>query len=200
LNSCLHRRAHVKDPTLYFRSDAVDTCFMKHVRLPRWLLALSGIVALACTGTARAGSEPDCQGDGPLRTIEAGTVSVPSGAVKLGEWTLPISAERPDVMTHAQVALSFERGASGSDLRARVSLSFPDPMPYGIPFTFYGYELRWIEPTGSHAVMQDWTSQCQEPGPSLFPGQAREFTIELPGSAAVSDLEHLEFRIWGSRN
>lgn len=113
---------------------------------------------------------------------------------------LPVSPDRPDWITHAEVEISFHQSSVDGQWDALLSFRFPDPKPYGIPFTFQGAEFTWRTPIGSSKGSVDWSEGCQQPGRSLFPGGSFHDGFELPGSIGVESFSGARFRVWGSRN
>jgi hypothetical protein len=119
-----------------------------------------------------------------------------------GSWRLPLAPDRPDVLTHARFALSLkeptrlERGWIAS-----IEVSFPDPKPFGIPFSFEKLELAWMDSQGAaKSALLDWSQECSSPGRSLYPGQRWSQEWELPGTEQGFQPGTVEIRLWGSRN
>lgn len=144
----------------------------------------------------RAGTEDvDCQYESPLLYRHFEEPLMVSDPRPLGEWRLPLSAYRPEIITEARVLSQLKQNQATGKWTAEFLISFPDPKPYGIPFSFRKIELKWRGSEGSQTFLLDWSDQCNNPGRSLFPGQRWAFSIPV-GEA----LESLEIRLWGSRN
>lgn len=118
----------------------------------------------------------------------------------LGRWALPVSPERPDLITAAFVAVQLTRSPEKNGWEATLSFGFPDPKPYGIPFTFQKAEISWGPANARSSMEIDWSAQCTSPGRSLFPRQNWLSTITLPASKNLAVPEAPVLRIWGSRN
>jgi len=115
--------------------------------------------------------------------------------VSVGPWKLPISWDRPDVITAAQIEVEFRKPDQGSNWIAVVHLSFPDPLPLGIPFTFQKANLLW-----AHQEYEiDWSADCRNVGLGMFPGQSFDRIIELAQTEDVCELGELTFKLWGGR-
>ena len=113
------------------------------------------------------------------------------------EFRLPLSAHRPDILTEARVQISLVPPGEGKkNWSARVHARFPDPKPFGIPYSFEKVELRWRD----SSALFDWTGGCQSPGRSMFPGQSWVQEWEIPGTEGLVELERATFSLWGSRN
>lgn len=113
------------------------------------------------------------------------------------EWRLPLSASRPDVITEARLQISLRPPADGrKNWTARVYARFPDPKPFGIPYSFEKLEIRWRD----SSALLDWSGGCQGPGRSMFPGQSWMQEWEIPGTEGLDSLERPTFALWGSRN
>lgn len=116
------------------------------------------------------------------------------------EWKLPISPQKPEIITEARMGISLvPPGTPGGRWRAALSMMFPDPKPFGIPYTVQKIELRWSGTLPGTAAF-DWTFACSGPGRSCFPGQKWEQDWEVPGTEGVIDSDWSEVRLWGSRN
>lgn len=117
------------------------------------------------------------------------------------EWRLPVSADRPNQLTQARVSLTLLPPANqGDPWKMRIKTSFPDPKPFGIPYSFEKLELRWSSSTGTHTSLIDWTQSCSSAGRSLFPGQAWSEDREILGSEGQAVLDAASISLWGSRN
>ena len=117
------------------------------------------------------------------------------------EWRLPVSAEKPNQLTQARVSLTLLPPANvGDPWKVRVKTSFPDPKPFGIPYSFEKIELRWSSSAESHHSLIDWTLDCSSAGRSLFPGQSWSEDREIHGSEGQAVLDAPSFSLWGSRN
>jgi hypothetical protein len=152
--------------------------------LPGLVFALSG---------AAAGDE--CATQAPLISPPGWKeIQLATAPEILGEWPLPLSSEKPDVLTAARVRLTLLK-----DGKARLEFTFVDPKPYGIPFTFQRAELLWDGPDGPRSVSIDWSMGCAYAGRSLYPGQSWAVEMDLPDALADGTFEMLRFRLRGSR-
>jgi hypothetical protein len=117
-----------------------------------------------------------------------------------GDWRLPLSSERPDQLTHAQIGMEIRPpGERHRPWIAIVRVEFPDPKPFGIPYSFEKLELQWNRETEASAVL-DWSEGCSGPGRSVFPGQSWLQEWEIPGTEELPWLHEARLRVWGSRN
>lgn len=117
------------------------------------------------------------------------------------DWKLPLSPEQPQAFTEARLSVTLLPPAGSSKLwTARIHAHFPDPKPFGIPYSFEKLAIRWLTPTGGVTASLDWTESCSQPGKSLFPGQSWSQEWEIPGTEGFSDLKNPSAELWGSRN
>lgn len=154
------------------------------------------------TGGATADNKPitappSCWSEKPV--LEFTTQSTESGAgVDLGPFQLPLSPERPDILTAARISWNWAMDsnvAAGHGLL--VSIGFPDPKPYGLPYTVQGFSIETREST----YFKDWTFECESVGISLFPGGTWQESIQLePNQTPPGSHESVLIRVWGSRN
>jgi hypothetical protein len=117
------------------------------------------------------------------------------------EWRLPLSSHRPDVLTEARIALDLVPPSAERKLwSARIHVSFPDPKPLGLPYSFEKLILAWNDAGVPGYAILDWTDGCTQPGRSLFPGQNWIQNWELPGTEGLSGLPQPSMALWGGRN
>jgi hypothetical protein len=117
------------------------------------------------------------------------------------EWRLPYSAHRPDLVTEARIQVSLVPPGEGKkNWSARVQARFPDPKPFGIPYSFEKLEVRWGNASATASALLDWTGGCQSPGRSMFPGQSWIQEWEIPGTEGLPELDRPSFALWGGRN
>lgn len=122
---------------------------------------------------------------------------------KLGLWRLPISASVPDVITEARVEAVLKKS---DRCHVVVRFSFPDPKPYGIPFSFQKISLRWSATDKSNVSDPDyiseidWSDRCQYAGKSLFPGQSWEVTLPVFTPSGHCHMKNPSLLLWGARN
>lgn len=116
----------------------------------------------------------------------------------LGEWRLPISANRPEMITEARVQLQLLKAEKGG-WKLRLAFSFPDPKPFGIPFTFQKARLTFTAAGEIYRAEYDWSQDCSGPGRSMFPGQSWSTLVDLPKNFDFSALENPVFQLWGAR-
>ncbi len=138
----------------------------------------------------------DCFQDRPLASGELTEVLDDTASDAVREWQLPVSSSRPDVMTEARAKVHLFHSAEKGIWRARVTFSFPDPKPFGIPFSFQKVRLSWE--SGSSEL--DWSYDCSGPGQSLYPRQSWSVEFDLEGSETSGALLKPTFTLWGSRN
>lgn len=168
----------------------------------RWLarLFLSVVGPLSAFISTPALAEPDCHdGTAPLLEVEWRALHLDPDRPR--QWKLPPRAGFSGGPTEARLGLQFLR--SEGKWFASFSFTFPDPKPYGIPFSFERLELAWsnFSVKSEGAVEIDWSDACQAPGRSLFPGQSWSVRVELPENLANSEaLSDASLRLWGSRN
>lgn len=103
-------------------------------------------------------------------------------------------------MTYARVQVDLMRGPDGHGAFLLMNFSFPDPQPWGLPFSFESAEFTWESHGKRHSARIDWSEDCTEPGKSMFPGDSWSALLELSESSADLVFEHPVFRVWGSRN
>ncbi|MFL5812667.1 MAG: hypothetical protein ACJ763_03750 [Bdellovibrionia bacterium] len=144
-----------------------------------------------------------CSGDEPL--VVGYGENAPSNVALVapsffGEWRLPISAEDPDVMTYARVRVDILSGPDGHGAFLLMKFSFPDPQPWGLPFSFERVEFSWESQGRPHSVQMDWSEDCTGPGRSMFPGDEWSELLELSSDSGNLVFERPVFRVWGSRN
>lgn len=117
-----------------------------------------------------------------------------------GAWRMPASVDRPEVVTHAAIAVASLPPDSTRKLWAlRIQFAFPDPKPLGIPYSFEKLELRWQDADGPHRAILDWTDACTHPGPALYPGQMGQQTWEIPDTESLKSLQYPTLSVWGQR-
>lgn len=163
-------------------------------------LHLFGILALSLGPKATAAERtapPSCWTEKPVLEFVTQLATAGSGS-DLGPFQLPLSPDRPDILTAAQISWRWmiESGAT-AERGLRVSFEFPDPKPYGLPYTVQGFSIETREST----YFKDWTFDCENVGISLFPGGSWQQSIELEeNQVAPSPNESVLIKVWGSRN
>jgi hypothetical protein len=159
-----------------------------------------GLTTAGATAQTSTGTVTGCSGDEPLVVGFASNnapVVVPS---LFGEWQLPVSSQDPDVMTEARVRVELLSVPGGHGAILFMKFSFPDPLPWGIPFSLERAEFSWEIRGEKHSALADWSGDCTGPGRSMFPGDTWSETLVLSEEAENLVFEHPVFRIWGSRN
>jgi len=161
------------------------------------------LVALVLIGIAVVPSwaAADCADPKPILSVFWEELPAPPGDTVLGAWRLPISSAEPEVITHARVDAKLAR--AGADWRIALAFSFPDPEPYGIPFTFQRVIVERESAEGRRVAVLDWSFGCAGPGRSLFPGQRFDVAIPIGEPEGLDDPDgfaRLSIRLWGSRN
>ncbi len=159
--------------------------------LATWTTTLFSPYWVESTGWPRAPT--DCQDEGPVLT----TVIQAESGQSSGEWRIPLSVSRPEILTEARLRVDWVDVGSSA---LKIKVHFPDPKPYGLPFTFQALAVEASGSAGSDVTRTtlDWTQDCSGPGRSLFPGGSWEEVLELnPSESAVNSLRIL---LWGSRN
>ena len=155
-----------------------------------------------------AWAEEGCSNDSPLieRNWEISTPSCQANSLEgvgEGTWFLPITPDRPDVITHARVQVKFVKPNEQANWVALVHFDFQDPKPYGIPFTFQRLKILWGAAGGApqpqHSAQIDWSEQCQYAGRSMFPGQSWDVSLELPDTRELCSIPSPVLRLWGAR-
>ena len=186
-----------------------------------------GLIAGVCAGWqptwAEDSSVPTCWSEKPVVDINLDWNSAELGTPLnelLGPVRLPLAAWRPEVMTYAQLrwlrkngeqkafnsfpdldtSVEFRhtnnRGALNSGT-VEVEFSFPDPRPFGLPYTVQGFIIE----SATGQIMKDWSNECEDPGVSVFPGQIyRELIYTQETPLDVNDLGRVHLQVWGSRN
>ena len=143
----------------------------------------------------------------PLVEIETGNFPLDSsgGAQEIVLQKLPVSVDRPELITEARLALvvgSSVKSALNPQLSAE--FTFPDPKPFGLPFSFQALSLEWTSPQDHSAqrLVLDWADECSGIGFSLFPGQGRSEPIPFNdfGTDQGGWVPGFKVKLWGSRN
>jgi len=169
------------------------------------LLAVGITLSAATSRIAYAGRDlvPSCWSEGPVLDINSEWHPASGSnaeAWMLGAFQLPLAPWRPDIKTEARLSwLAFQSDPIKiNSERVQVRLTFPDPKPFGLPYTVQGFAIDARE--GS--FVQDWTHHCEDPGISVFPGQTWSEDLEVPdgNSGFFGPNETVRVRIWGSRN
>ena len=153
----------------------------------------------AFTGFHVEGREGRIEGCGHREPVLTQTLGF--GGVS-GVWRLALSADRPDLLTEARLSVIIRSpGGRNRSWTTQVEASFPDPKPFGIPYSFEKLELVWKDATGqAKSLLRDWSDECSSPGRSLFPGQRWLEELEMTGTEDLPELQGVEVRLWGSRN
>lgn len=158
-------------------------------------------VCLGLAGVSLAyGDTGGCFGNEPLIVGYGGSSDSGEAPAFVGEWHLPISADSPEIMTDALVRVDIVTAPNGRGVSVAFNFSFPDPNPWGVPFTFQRAELSW-ESAGNHfSTLIDWSDDCSGPGKSMFPHQAFTALSDVDSSSLKGGMEMPIIKIWGSRN
>jgi hypothetical protein len=163
------------------------------------IFALLGASALATAGAAHSPREA-CPQDSPVLTSAWNALALGMSPDYIGEWQLPLSAQKPAVLTEARVRVDLLQAQDTREWNAQVSVTFPDPKPFGLPYTLERLVLQWTGPAGPQTAGIDWSKNCTQPGRSLFPGQSWTDSFALPGSETAWTIDAVSLRVWGSRN
>ncbi len=138
----------------------------------------------------------ECWGFSPVLDVSLDP-PVNETAFHAGPLSLPLSPERPDILTAARIGFSWSRRESEEPRTLHVSIDFPDPKPFGIPYTIQGFTIE----SASSSFFEDWTNACEGAGISIFPGGSWDGDLEAgPGQTLPGDESRLRIRVWGSRN
>ena len=170
------------------------------LRLKGWLIASLGSLAFGFAPKALAlqnDGPPSCWTEKPV--LELATQLIVSGpSVVLGPFQLPLSPERPDILTAAQISWNWElKSNRAAEQGLVVTLAFPDPKPFGLPYTVQGFSIE----TQDSTYFRDWTFGCENVGISLFPGGSWQQVIDLEDDQlAPNPTETILIKVWGSRN
>ncbi|MCM2277978.1 MAG: hypothetical protein NDJ89_07855 [Oligoflexia bacterium] len=149
-------------------------------------------------GLAR--SQEDCLSPEPLLSVTLDSITLQRSPIFVGEWKLPASEYRRDLLTEARVRLQLVKDDDTGNWQGQLEFAFPDPKPYGIPYSFQKAELSWENHRERNAAAIDWARECSGPGRSMYPGQSWSGTIDLWGSSSMDSISHPLIRIWGTRN
>jgi hypothetical protein len=169
-------------------------------------VALLKFVATACLFllptqiTSAQQPESDCMSDRPVLDLVFPSVPLGVAPIHIGEWRLPLSSNKIGTLTEARLRIDLSQSPETGAWQADILVSFPDPKPYGIPYSFQKITLDWTEHAEPQAASIDWTYGCSGPGRSLFPGQSWRTTLALPSSESLFSLDDFIIRLWGSRN
>lgn len=156
--------------------------------------------AVALTPESSFADEAGCWDEDPLLQVGWESLSIPEVPTVIGEWRLPVSSSRPEVMTEARVQMQLLSASKAGMSRVLFHFSFPDPKPYGIPFTFQKAVLLWASETGPMAASIDWSEACTGPGRGMYPRQSWSAVVDLPSLGSGAEIRNPSLRIWGSRN
>ena len=160
----------------------------------KWLLSVAVLLISPLTGASADHPVTGCLDQGPVLDVAWSSPFV---------WRLPIASDRPSVLTEARLSVQLQEPLSpGRPWTAVVRGYFPDPKPFGIPYTFERLALTWKAeaPEAQTEILLDWSSDCTSPGRSLFPGKQWTQEVELQGTESLTTLEQVQLRLWGSRN
>ena len=160
----------------------------------KWLLSLAVLLVNPLTVGAADNTLIGCADTGPVLDVAWGSPYV---------WRLPIAPDRPKVLTEARLSVQLQEPLGpGRPWTAVVRGYFPDPKPFGIPYSFEKLVVTWKgEPTAPQAeALVDWSGECTGPGRSLFPGKQWTQEVDLPGTENLTGLDQVQLRLWGSRN
>jgi hypothetical protein len=164
----------------------------------QWSLAFFGLLVCLPSLAAAADLEVGCDAEEPLISRSWDFVSLEHDDLWLGEWRLPISAQRPNLLTLARTRISVSKASSSGPWQARLAFRFEDSChPLGLPFNFRKITLGW-EVNGQRKVrVFDW---CSATSPSLFPGQEWSLVFDLEDPSEARLFRKMTLRLWGSRN
>jgi hypothetical protein len=155
-------------------------------------LGLAMLLAVSLTWALPAlAAEQGC--NSPLPVLDQPASGGPS-------WRLPINADHLDTLTYATLKLTLlPPSGERKTWAAQINVSFPDPKPLGIPYSFEKLELQWVSARGAATAILDWTQACTQVGRSLFPGQEWSQNWEIPGTEGLQELDHVTASLWGGR-
>lgn len=142
----------------------------------------------------------ECMGESPLLALEWDSVALEDEPAPLGEWRLPLSAQQSGVLTEARLRVTLVKSLEAGGWAAKLDFLFPDPKPFGIPFTFQHAEISWATPAGIVTHRLDWSNGCSRPGRSLYPRQSWSTLLPVSETGPIRFLEQPRVRVWGSRN
>lgn len=158
-------------------------------------LGIAMLLAVSLGSAAQAQADSTVQGcNSPLPVL---THELDDGS---GPWQLPVSADRPDTLTQARIAFALVPPSGDHKLWSlQITVTFADPKPLGIPYSFEKLSLDWLSPSGATSALLDWTDACTQVGKALFPGQSWTQSWEIPGTDGLSELERPSVSLWGGR-
>lgn len=160
---------------------------------------LGSLVEAPCIAEGLLPMDSACLQDRALFETSWEVIPLTSPVTPLGEWRLPFSPSHPEKLSEARLSINLIEDPTGRWV-AEIGLSFPDPKPFGIPFTFQKIELTWATANGAITTVLDWSQHCSSPGRSLYPGQNAQAKIELPNSYGMKNLVAPTVKLWGARN
>ncbi len=166
----------------------------------RQTLSALGILTLLTHSSWAVAAENACTAEKPLMEATVSPLApMPGAGAALGSWVLPISGDSPDVVTAAKAHVSVEKAAEGASpgWSLRVSFTFDDPEPWGLPFNFSYFRLEWEDSRGPQSAEFDWSGGCQNVGVTLFPGSSYSDTV--PVSPEAAGMKNIRVRLWGNR-
>jgi len=165
-------------------------------------LGLLFLFFLTINGEAYDPAELACLDNEPVWSKTEENVFLPENEMELllASEKLPVSAERSDLITFANVNASLVKSWSGA-YQLLFEFSFNDPRPFGLPYNFQYIEVNWSVNGKSKTQIIDWTQECHGPGRSMFPGQRPwNVTITLEDSKEKPVFKFIKMQLWGSRN
>lgn len=165
--------------------------------LPLLLVLMAG--AMQQTSFAREDYEA-CTTLTPVVEQSFKAIPLKTGPITGGEWWMPLSPDQLETLTHARTQLELIFDPDVASWVMIVDITFHDPLPYGLAYTFYAIKFTWIDSTGAKRESQiDWTHACNDVGFSLYPGQKARFKIALGLPDAEAHLNNVSTKIWGMR-
>lgn len=167
----------------------------------RQTLLAFGILTLLAPLNWASAAENACTAETPLMEATVSSLApMPAAGAALGSWILPVSGDSPDIVTAAKAFVSVEKETSasgGTSWALRVSFTFDDPEPWGLPFNFSYFRLEWEDSRGPQSAVFDWSGACENVGVTLFPGSSYSDTVAVSPEAA--GMKNIRVRLWGSR-
>jgi hypothetical protein len=161
--------------------------------------SIAAICLLFCQ--ASAGSELDCNGEEALVSKSWDHIILVTGGI--GEWKLPVSSKKPDVITEAKASLKLVRKLelSGSRWYADLRIDFKNPEIIGsVGFNFSRARIEWNSGADLISAELDWTNSCTSPGPALYPNRGPiKAQLELTATENFHEIRDVRFRLWGSQ-
>lgn len=139
----------------------------------------------------------DCHDSKPLVSTPWVTFGDHFESMVFGTWALPVSANRPGVLTKARVTASLE---ILDTVIVRLVFSFLSSEVFGLPFMIEYVKINYILKGRIFATEVDLSHNCTTLGQSFFPGGHISLDVPINALKIPAVVEGLSIQVWGLRN